>query len=71
MRGSGLVFLLDNRGPKRFSSVCFFGVPSASVALGVVGVHTALVPEAFVALRELIFVDILEELFGVVGKPLS
>ena len=61
--------LLDDRGPKRFSWIFFSSMLLAAVSLGVVGVFPALVPETFMALRELIFVDILKELFGIVGKP--
>jgi hypothetical protein len=53
----------------QFSSVFFSSMLLAPVALGVVSVYPALVPETFVALRELILVDVLEEPFGVVGEP--
>jgi hypothetical protein len=35
----------------------------------VVCVYPAPVPETFVALRELVLMDVLEELLGVVGEP--
>jgi hypothetical protein len=37
--------------------------------LEVVGVCPPLVPETFVMLSKLVFVDVLEELLGAVGKP--
>ena len=54
--------------PEAFLLDFHSGMLLAPMSLGVVGVFPALVSEAFMALRELIFVDVLEELFGIVGK---